>query len=158
MTQFSRCGWRADHIMICVPTPPRSVPSRFVALHRSAWPVRCSSPGDALPGPSGANSHRLTGDHARQDGAGWSTSFAVEETDQIMLVTDKGQLIRTEVNGIRLAGRSTQGVIVFDTWTMSAWFRSSASPKRATARNSARGRSIASLYRATSTRIVILIC
>ena len=32
-----------------------------------------------------------------------------------MLVTDKGQLIRTQVNGIRIAGRSTQGVIVFDT-------------------------------------------
>jgi DNA gyrase subunit A len=42
-------------------------------------------------------------------------SFPVEETDQIMLVTDKGQLIRTQVNGIRIAGRSTQGVIVFDT-------------------------------------------
>jgi DNA gyrase subunit A len=42
-------------------------------------------------------------------------SFPVEHSDQIMLVTDKGQLIRTQVNGIRLAGRSTQGVIVFDT-------------------------------------------
>ncbi len=42
-------------------------------------------------------------------------SFPVEETDQIMLVTDGGQLIRCPVNGIRLAGRSTQGVIVFDT-------------------------------------------
>lgn len=42
-------------------------------------------------------------------------SFPVEETDQIMLVTDKGQLIRCPVEGIRIAGRSTQGVIVFDT-------------------------------------------
>jgi DNA gyrase subunit A len=42
-------------------------------------------------------------------------SFPVEETDQIMLVTDAGQLIRCPVNGIRVAGRSTQGVIVFDT-------------------------------------------
>jgi DNA gyrase subunit A len=32
-----------------------------------------------------------------------------------MLVTDRGQLIRCPVNGIRIAGRSTQGVIVFDT-------------------------------------------
>ncbi len=32
-----------------------------------------------------------------------------------MLVTDAGQLIRCPVAGIRLAGRSTQGVIVFDT-------------------------------------------
>ena len=42
-------------------------------------------------------------------------SFPVEHADQIMLVTDKGQLIRTQVTGIRIAGRSTQGVIVFDT-------------------------------------------
>jgi DNA gyrase subunit A len=42
-------------------------------------------------------------------------SFPVEEQDQIMLVTDGGQLIRCPVDGIRIAGRSTQGVIVFTT-------------------------------------------
>jgi DNA gyrase subunit A len=42
-------------------------------------------------------------------------SFPVEHSDQIMLVTDKGQLIRCPVEDIRIAGRSTQGVIVFDT-------------------------------------------
>ena len=42
-------------------------------------------------------------------------SFPVEESDQIMLVTDGGQLIRCPVDGIRIAGRSTQGVIVFKT-------------------------------------------
>jgi DNA gyrase subunit A len=42
-------------------------------------------------------------------------SFPVEDADQIMLVTDRGQLIRTRVEGIRIAGRGTQGVIVFDT-------------------------------------------
>jgi DNA gyrase subunit A len=42
-------------------------------------------------------------------------SFPVEDSDQIMLVTDKGQLIRCPVEDIRVAGRSTQGVIVFDT-------------------------------------------
>ena len=42
-------------------------------------------------------------------------SFPVENTDQIMLVSDAGQLIRCPVEGIRVAGRSTQGVIVFDT-------------------------------------------
>jgi DNA gyrase subunit A len=42
-------------------------------------------------------------------------SFPVEEQDQIMLVTNGGQLIRTRVEGIRIASRSTQGVIVFDT-------------------------------------------
>jgi len=42
-------------------------------------------------------------------------SFPVEDRDQIMLVTDRGQLIRCPVEDIRVAGRSTQGVIVFDT-------------------------------------------
>jgi DNA gyrase subunit A len=42
-------------------------------------------------------------------------SFPLDEQDQIMLVTDGGQLIRCPVDGIRIAGRSTQGVIVFDT-------------------------------------------
>ena len=42
-------------------------------------------------------------------------SFPVEHGDEIMLVTDGGQLIRCPVDGIRVAGRATQGVIVFDT-------------------------------------------
>jgi DNA gyrase subunit A len=42
-------------------------------------------------------------------------SFPVEPTDQIMLVTDGGQLIRCPVEQIRVAGRGTQGVIVFRT-------------------------------------------
>jgi len=42
-------------------------------------------------------------------------SFPVEENDQIMLVTNAGQLIRCPVDGIRIAGRATQGVIVLNT-------------------------------------------
>ncbi len=42
-------------------------------------------------------------------------SFPVEKDDGIMLVTNGGQLIRCPVEGIRVAGRSTQGVIVFRT-------------------------------------------
>jgi len=42
-------------------------------------------------------------------------SFPVEHGDEIMLVTDGGQLIRCPVEGIRVAGRAAQGVIVFDT-------------------------------------------
>ncbi|MFK8251142.1 DNA gyrase subunit A [Ancylobacter terrae] len=42
-------------------------------------------------------------------------SFPVEDADQIMLVTDGGQLIRCPVEGIRIVGRGSQGVIVFDT-------------------------------------------
>lgn len=46
---------------------------------------------------------------------GLIASFPVEESHQIMLVTDGGQLIRCPVHGIRIAGRATQGVIVFKT-------------------------------------------
>jgi DNA gyrase subunit A len=42
-------------------------------------------------------------------------SFPVEPTDQIMLVTNGGQLIRTTVEEVRIAGRNTQGVRVFRT-------------------------------------------
>jgi DNA gyrase subunit A len=40
---------------------------------------------------------------------------AAKETDQIMLVTDGGQLIRTPIHDIRIAGRNTQGVTIFRT-------------------------------------------
>jgi DNA gyrase subunit A len=40
-------------------------------------------------------------------------SFPVGEDDQIMLVTDRGQLIRCPVHDIRIARRQTQGVTVF---------------------------------------------
>jgi len=47
-------------------------------------------------------------------------SFPALETDQLVLVTDGGQLIRVPIdagpdNRIRIAGRSTQGVTVFNT-------------------------------------------
>ncbi|SNY93308.1 DNA gyrase subunit A [Cohaesibacter sp. ES.047] len=42
-------------------------------------------------------------------------SFPAEDCDQIMLVTNAGQLIRCPIDGIRIAGRSTQGVTVFKT-------------------------------------------
>jgi DNA gyrase subunit A len=41
-------------------------------------------------------------------------AFAVAEGDQLMLVTDRGQVIRIPVDGIRIAGRNTQGVTLFD--------------------------------------------
>jgi DNA gyrase subunit A len=40
-------------------------------------------------------------------------SFPVTEKDQIMLVTNSGQLIRCPITDIRITGRRTQGVIVF---------------------------------------------
>ncbi|KAB2941051.1 DNA gyrase subunit A [Hyphomicrobium sp.] len=42
-------------------------------------------------------------------------SFPVADNDQIMLVTDGGQLIRCPVNDVRIAGRNTQGVRIFKT-------------------------------------------
>ena len=41
-------------------------------------------------------------------------AFPVEPSDQIVLVTDAGQLIREPVDDIRIAGRRTQGVTLFD--------------------------------------------
>jgi len=42
-------------------------------------------------------------------------AFPVEETNQLMLVSDGGQLIRVPVNGIRIASRATKGVTIFST-------------------------------------------
>ena len=42
-------------------------------------------------------------------------SFPVEDSDQIMLVTDAGKLIRCPVDDVRIAGRNTQGVRIFKT-------------------------------------------
>ena len=43
-----------------------------------------------------------------------SDSFPVDPSNQIILVTDKGKLIRCPVDDIRIASRSTQGVKIFD--------------------------------------------
>ncbi len=44
-----------------------------------------------------------------------SASFPVADTDQVMMITDAGRLIRIPVADIRVAGRSTQGVTLFAT-------------------------------------------
>ncbi len=44
-----------------------------------------------------------------------AASFPIEDSDQIMLVTNAGQLIRTTVDEVRIAGRNTQGVRIFRT-------------------------------------------
>ena len=43
------------------------------------------------------------------------SSFPIEDDNQIMMVTDGGKLIRMPVEDIRIAGRKTQGVILFRT-------------------------------------------
>ena len=40
-------------------------------------------------------------------------SFVINEKDQIIMVSDKGQIIRVKVNQIRIMGRTTQGVSIF---------------------------------------------
>ena len=43
------------------------------------------------------------------------SSFPIKDDSQIMMVTDAGKLIRMPVEDIRIAGRKTQGVILFRT-------------------------------------------
>ena len=52
-------------------------------------------------------------DLAKRDDRVVST-FPVEPADQIMLVTNSGQVIRCPVNDVRIASRRTQGVKLFD--------------------------------------------
>ncbi len=42
-------------------------------------------------------------------------AFPVENEDQIMLVSNGGQVIRVPVGGIRIASRATKGVTIFNT-------------------------------------------
>ena len=42
-----------------------------------------------------------------------SSSFPVNEGDEILISTNKGRVIRTAVKEIRVAGRNTQGVRIF---------------------------------------------
>jgi len=71
---------------------------------------------------SSAYEYRTTGrggsgianiDLTERNGSAVVAAFPVAETDDVMLVTDGGQVIRTPVAQIRLAGRKTQGVTVF---------------------------------------------
>jgi DNA gyrase subunit A len=61
-------------------------------------------------GGKGLIAHRLSDAQARIVGA-----FPVEDGQDLMLVTDRGQLIRMGVASIRVAGRATQGVTLIRT-------------------------------------------
>jgi DNA gyrase subunit A len=61
-------------------------------------------------GGQGLIAHSLGGKSKRL-----AASFPVEDADEILLVTDGGQLIRTPVGKIRVAARNTQGVTIFRT-------------------------------------------
>ena len=70
---------------------------------------------------SSAYEYRITGrggkgirnyDLTERNGAAVA-AFPIDVTDQLMLVTNAGQLIRCPVDDIRIAGRLTQGVTLF---------------------------------------------
>jgi len=62
-------------------------------------------------GGQGLTAHGLGG----RAGNRLAASFPVEETDDLLLVTSGGQMIRTPVSQIRVVGRASQGVTVFRT-------------------------------------------
>src|SRR5262249_12125408 len=51
--------------------------------------------------------------HDMSRGGHLVASFPVEHGDEIMMVTDQGQIIRAPVDEIRIASRNTRGVILF---------------------------------------------
>ena len=59
-------------------------------------------------GGQGLIAHDLTKRGGRLVG-----SFPVEESDELLLVSDQGQLIRVRVAQVRIAARNTQGVTIF---------------------------------------------
>ncbi|HEX4180306.1 MAG TPA: DNA gyrase subunit A [Caulobacteraceae bacterium] len=61
-------------------------------------------------GGQGLIAHDLT-----KRGGRLVASFPVDQSDEILLVTDAGQLIRCPVAQIRIAGRNTSGVTIFRT-------------------------------------------
>ncbi|HEY4030944.1 MAG TPA: DNA gyrase C-terminal beta-propeller domain-containing protein, partial [Caulobacteraceae bacterium] len=53
--------------------------------------------------------------HDMSRGGNLVAAFPVEQGDEIMMVSDQGQIIRAPVDQIRIAGRATRGVILFRT-------------------------------------------
>jgi DNA gyrase subunit A len=62
-------------------------------------------------GGQGLTAHGLGG----RAGDRLAASFPVEDTDELLLVTSGGQMIRTPVDQVRIVGRSSQGVTIFRT-------------------------------------------
>jgi DNA gyrase subunit A len=62
-------------------------------------------------GGQGLTAHGLGG----RAGTRLAASFPVEDSDELLLVTSGGQMIRTPVDQVRIVGRSSQGVTIFRT-------------------------------------------
>ena len=77
---------------------------------------------DGMGKRASAYDYRVTGRggkgliaHKLNKGRRLAAAFSIEDADEVMMVTDAGQLIRTPVGQVRIAGRSTQGVRVLRT-------------------------------------------
>jgi len=64
---------------------------------------------------TGRGGQGLSAQDLSRRGGRLAAAFPVEPGDELLLVTDGGQMIRVPVGNIRLAARNTQGVIVFRT-------------------------------------------
>jgi DNA gyrase subunit A len=95
---FERLAWLKTQEQFIL-----AVTSTGLGKRASAYEYRVTNRGG-----KGLIAHRLTGD------ARLVASFPVQDDEELLLVTDKGQLIRTGVNDIRIAGRATQGVILIN--------------------------------------------
>jgi DNA gyrase subunit A len=62
-------------------------------------------------GGQGLTAHGLGG----RAGDRLAASFPIEDTDELLLVTSGGQMIRTPVDQVRIVGRTSQGVTIFRT-------------------------------------------
>ena len=97
-------------------------PERFVELGAAEETILTLS-SEGIGKRSSAYDFRRTGrggqgllvqDLTRKGGK-LAAAFPVDNGDELLLVTDQGQLIRCPVAQIRIAARNTQGVIVFRT-------------------------------------------
>jgi DNA gyrase subunit A len=95
---FERLAWLKTQEQFIL-----TVTSNGLGKRASAYEYRVTNRGG-----KGLIAHRLT------EGARLVASFPVGQNEELLLVTDKGQLIRTGVDDIRIAGRATQGVILFN--------------------------------------------
>jgi DNA gyrase subunit A len=97
-TPFERLSWLKTQEQFIL-----AVTSTGLGKRASAYEYRVTNRGG-----KGLIAHKLTGD------ARLVASFPVKDDEELLLVTDKGQLIRTGVSDIRIAGRATQGVILIN--------------------------------------------
>jgi len=95
---FERLAWLKTQEQFIL-----AVTSNGLGKRASAYEYRVTNRGG-----KGLIAHKLTGD------ARITASFPVRDNEELLLVTDKGQLIRTGIDQIRIAGRATQGVILIN--------------------------------------------